>query len=253
MQPVFDFIRTQRTNPFFIWFAPVLPHRPHNAPEKYRSLYRDTSVAESDLGYYANISWFDDGVGELVDFLDSAGLREQTLIIYVIDNGWTTGGSGIFGGLKGKGTFHEQGFRTPVVFNWPGRVPGGTVRESLVSIVDLFPTALDYAGLRTPADRPGGSLRPIIEGDADRVREFVVGEGDSVVWVKGEYGPVRGRYLRDERWHYIELLHRSPRLFDVARDPDEVIDVMRQHLDVVAESRRRIESELARHLEMLRD
>ncbi|MEM7513066.1 MAG: sulfatase-like hydrolase/transferase, partial [Bacteroidota bacterium] len=68
-QPAYDFIEEAGENPFFIWFAPSLPHYPFDAPEKYYNLYKDEDMSESAKQYYANCTWFDDAWGEMVDYL----------------------------------------------------------------------------------------------------------------------------------------------------------------------------------------
>ena len=112
--------------------------------------------------------------------LEALGLRERTLLVYVVDNGWEAGASGgshlyQHGGPKGKQSLYEVGFRTPVLFNWPGHVPAGVVRDDLVSTVDLFPTLLAYAGALRPAGAFGQDLRPAIDEGNPVPRDAIVG------------------------------------------------------------------------------
>jgi uncharacterized sulfatase len=179
MTPLYDFIDENRASPFFIWFAPMLPHYPHDPPRSIVSTFDDTSVSPTARLYYANIVRLDDLVGELLERLDATGLRERTLVVLLADNGWDQTPdhlrAGIEDGPRGKKTIYEIGFRTPIILHWPGRIRGGERRGELVSTVDVFPTLLDYAGASAPPDRPGHSLRPLLEGGAAWPRKSVIG------------------------------------------------------------------------------
>ncbi|NQZ99665.1 MAG: sulfatase-like hydrolase/transferase [Myxococcales bacterium] len=258
MEPVYEFVREHREGPFFVWFAPLLPHHPYDAPAKYAELYRDARMDRGELGYYANVSWFDDCVGQLLSYVDSLGIREQTLIVLVVDNGWTTTGDDKtegygFGGARGKGTLHEAGFRTPIVINWPGRVAAGGVRQMLVSTVDLFPTFLEYADVPSPPGRAGKSLVPLVEGRATQGHDMIVGSQQVIVWSPVGPRPTVARFLRNELWHYIERPEAEPQLYDVVADPDEETNLAEDHSDLITKFRKSITTERQRHLRMLRE
>jgi len=91
LQPIYDFIDKNTEKPFFIWYGPSLPHTPLNPPEKYFNIYKDKDLSESAKEYYGNCTWFDDGVGDLMNYISSKALREKTMFIYVNDNGWEQG------------------------------------------------------------------------------------------------------------------------------------------------------------------
>ena len=162
LEPELEFIERNIDRPFFLWFAPVLPHLPHDAPAKYRQLYADSRPSER--GYFANISWFDDGIGRLVDRVRELGLERRTLFVYVVDNGWDTRAAesaevALLGGPHGKMSLHELGLRTPVLLRWLGGIEPAPHRDELVSLTDVFTTLLDYAGVPAPDGRIGHSLR----------------------------------------------------------------------------------------------
>ena len=90
-QPAYDFLEETKGQPFFMWFAPSLPHYPFDAPQQCYDLYKDEDMTESAKQYYANCTWFDDAWGQLVAHLKEKGLYENTLIVYVM----TMGGSRI--------------------------------------------------------------------------------------------------------------------------------------------------------------
>jgi arylsulfatase A len=110
MQPLWDFLSANREGPFFVWYAPMLPHVPFDAPEKFTRLYaQDPPLLR---GYRANMTRFDATVGQLLARLKSLGIRERTLVVYVSDNGWDTAVRGKIpglGGPKGKGSLYELG------------------------------------------------------------------------------------------------------------------------------------------------
>ncbi|MBW2272157.1 MAG: sulfatase-like hydrolase/transferase [Deltaproteobacteria bacterium] len=261
LAPVHDFLDRHGDAPFFLWFAPMLPHHPFDAGPEYSAPYQGRGLSGPALKYYANITRFDALVGELVAALEERGLREQTLIVYLADNGWDQGpgdsppgavtGGWERDGEKGKYSMHELGFRTPIVLNWPGQVPAGVVNEGLVSAVDLFPTVLDYAGAPPRPERPGSSLRAAVEGRAPWQREALVG---GMIHVRGSELrslPPEGRkflepepayFVRDRDWHYIHYeAWGAEQLFDLRKDPDENHDLAPHRPELTARYRARIE------------
>lgn len=254
MQPVFDFLDANADGPFFLWFAPMLPHLPHDAPDRFRALYDHPELTRFARAYYANVSWLDDVVGQLLAFLDDAGLREETLIVYLTDNGWDQEPRGsrlipLRDGPRGKQTLHELGLRTPIIFHWPGRIPAGERNASLVSILDIFPTLLDYADVATPAGRPGRSLRPLLEGEAMPTRERIVN------WMaRSRTSSERPRTgvdpwlnadpafaLRNDEWRYVwHPDDDHERLYHVASDPGERREVSWKHPELLTRFREEI-------------
>ncbi len=167
---LFSFLEGVGDRPFFVWWAPALPHRPHNPPDRFRERVsvQDIDVPpwirvqdrdaflEAEATSLAMAAWLDDGVAALVDKLEQASLRENTLLVFLIDNGWANG-------FVSKGSPSEKGIRTPLVFSWPGHLEGGMRIQELVSYLDLVPTVLDFASIPLPANLPGKSLRPLLE------------------------------------------------------------------------------------------
>jgi arylsulfatase A-like enzyme len=147
------------------------------------------------------------------------------------------------GGPKGKHTMYELGFRTPVVFSWPGRIPARETRDDLVSLVDVFATLADVAGVSPPADRTGVSLTPTLESGSPSSRDALIG-GMSHLRQPGGAKPAEDRawFWRDQRWHYLWYEDRqSDALFDVRTDPEERSDLVADHPEVAARARASIE------------
>ena len=167
-------------------------------------------------GYYAAVTAMDTNIGRLLDWLETNGLRENTLVVFTADNGMNMGHHGIWG--KGNGTYPPNMFDTavkvPTLVSRPGHVPQDLVCAKLLSQYDFMPTLLGYVGIEdSSADAlPGRDFSPILRGHS-------LGDS-SPVFVLDEYGPTR--MIRTDRWKYV---HRysdgSHELFDLANDPAE--------------------------------
>ncbi len=237
LDPVADFLDETGDAPFFLWFAPKLPHTPFDAPSIYRTLYQLFGVPWKEARYYAQVTWLDALVGELLATLDARGLRDDTLLLYVSDNGWDIQqGTFLVDRGHGKGTPYELGTRSPLVLNWPGTVPAGVVREDLVAGEDIFPTILDYAGAEALPDRPGRSLKPAIESGEPFGREEVVG------FHRGGRQHYTGHFVRTARWRYVALADGREVLYEVAVDPFEREDVAALHPDLLERFRESVAS-----------
>jgi uncharacterized sulfatase len=251
MQPVYDFIDRHRDEPFFLFLTPNVPHRPWSPPPEHRVPYEPLKkeLGGWTLGYYASITWLDDTIGELVAYLDEKQLRSRTLIVYLSDNGFRQEPGDPFDPKQidhGKDSMGEIGFRTPLIFNWPGRIPAGVVRTDLVSSLDLFPTLLDFAGVPDPPARSGVDLRAAIEHGTKVPRNEVIGAVERVrpVSVDGAPGPRKDRayFVRTPKWHYVQFpADGTQQLFDIETDPEERSDVATANPEAVSDLRRRIE------------
>ena len=155
------FMSLARGKPFFLWVAFHDPHRPFDADAlaarhdpvsvDIPPYMADTAETREDLArYYDEIGRMDGIVGKILDALDAHGLREDTLVIFLSDNGAPF--------PREKGTVYDAGVRTPLLFRWPGVVAGGARSDGLMSVIDLAPTILEVAGLAVPGDMQGESI-----------------------------------------------------------------------------------------------
>jgi uncharacterized sulfatase len=230
LQPIYDFLEQQdKDKPFFLWYAPMMPHEPHNPPERLLKKYavegRNIKVAR----YWAMCEWFDETCGELLDYLDKKGLRDNTLVVFVIDNGWIqeTGDTKTTRGWfapKSKLSPYDGGLRTPVMLRWPGRTKAGRY-DDLVSTIDLAPTILTACGVKPPKEMPGLSLLDAAAGKGPLARKAVFGEiylHTSVNLDKPALS-LTHRWVREGDWKLIvfEEPKAPPELYNVARDPHE--------------------------------
>lgn len=255
MQPLWNFMEAHRDEPFFVWFAPMLPHLPFDAPEEFQAPYRDAGLPRSEAAYLANVTRLDARVGEIVERLETLGLRKRTLVVYVSDNGWNPRspasgrGADPQGGPRGKLSMYELGFRTPLVLSWPGVVPAGRDGR-LVSIVDLFATLLDFGGVPPPPDRPGQSLRALLLGTGGFARDQVAG-GMTLLRASEQAG-YRTRhetawFLRTPQWRYVWYPERNrEELYRIDEDPFESRDLVHRNPEQAARLKRQLEKWIAR-------
>ena len=160
MKPALEFMDDcqKEETPFFLWYAPLLPHTPHNPPPRLLESYTKPGVPLPVAKYRAMCEWFDETCGTLLDHLDERGLAENTLVLLVVDNGWIQKPNANGYAPRSKRTPYEGGVRTPIVLRWPGKIAPAR-REVPVSSVDLAPTILAACGLEAPATWPGVDLR----------------------------------------------------------------------------------------------
>ncbi len=235
LDPLRDFLDSVGSSPFFLWVAPTLPHVPFDAPAEYRAPYAQLGLSAGAVGYFGNVRWFDEFLGEFLGELDRRGLRQDTLIIYLSDNGWGVDlqPTVIVGSGRGKATPHDLGVRTPIIVSGPSNlvVPGRY--DDLVSSSDIAATILSYVdGARIPPESVGQSLRPRIEGGPPVVHERIVTHefGDAVLELP---------------WRYIRRLEGGEELYDIEQDPLEFVDVAAANPGIVAGLRQRADEHLA--------
>lgn len=233
MQPIFDFIAgaVAERKPFFVWYAPMLPHDPHDAPERFFAKYRDIAPHEATARYWANIEWFDETCGQLFDHLDAQGLSENTIVLYVTDNGWIPGAAVNRFDPRSKQSPYDGGLRTPILVSWPGKIAARR-SESLASSLDLAPTILAAAGAEVPRDLPGLNLA---DESAVTTRKTLFGEcfTHNAVDLDRPASSLRWRWVIDNEWKLISPAPQNepganPELFHIPADPFETKDLARQ-------------------------
>jgi arylsulfatase A-like enzyme len=156
MEPCYDFINeaVAQKKPFFLWYAPMLPHDPHTPPERLLAKYRDKTPSLEVAKYWACVEWFDETCGQLLDFLKQKGLDDNTLVFFTTDNGWIQDPNSPRYAPRSKQSQYDGGLRSPMMLRWPGKV-APRKSESLVSTIDWAPTALRAAGIEPVKDMQG--------------------------------------------------------------------------------------------------
>ena len=149
MDPIYDFMEESDSlnQPFFIWYAPFLPHTPHNPPKTLEDKYLKVAPSPYIAKYWAMVEWFDQTVGELLNHLKEKGWEDNTIIVYTCDNGWIQSIDNPRYAPKSKRAPHEGGIRTPLMFKYPGSITPKLNEANVVSNVDIVPTIHSLLGL----------------------------------------------------------------------------------------------------------
>ncbi len=253
MQPVYDYVEKNNEKPFFIWFAPELPHYPFDAPDKYYNIYKDKDMTESAKRYYANCTWFDDGVGELVRFLKEKGEFDNTLFVYVNDNGWEQEPHQEFrhdslrwhnGGDKGKLSVYDQSFRTPIIFSWKDKIKAGATSKALMHSADIPATILDYIDVKVPDNYFGRSYKPLVEDTSKRDRNIIIGKATQMRSEEDMMGmKIEAYWARTDDWFFQwNLTTETIGLFDMNTDPRNDNNLAESNAELVEDFKQRIEN-----------
>jgi arylsulfatase len=240
--------------PWFLSFNPYYPHPPFDPPIEYeerynpdelpKPLFRDSDLdaqkyladvdfqsevrRPEDFGiqkmiaqYYGMIELIDEKIGDILETLERTGQRDNTLIIFTSDHGETLGDHGLL--YKGC-RFYEGLVRVPLIMAWKDHFSPGLVSDALVELTDIAPTLLEVSGLPRPYRMQGKSLLPILDGESNKIRDYVRSEYYHVLMPAEENG-FEGSYgtmYRDERYKLVVYHNQAiGELFDLKEDPDE--------------------------------
>jgi len=233
MEPIFDFIDQLQGRPFFLWYAPFLPHTPHNPPERILSKYMDKTDSLRLARYWAMCEWFDETCGQLLDHLEERGLAENTMVLYVCDNGWIQSLDQDNFAPRSKRTPYEGGIRTPIMIRWPGHVQPRMDSERLVSSIDLAPTVLRACELEATSAMQGIDL---LDETALSERDTIFGASytHDVVDRNEPWSSLETRWVIQGPWKL--LLHQEnipAELYDLKTDPTEERNLAEEKPDLV--------------------
>lgn len=167
--------------------------------------------------YLATIQSVDDGVGQVLDYLDEAGLAENTIVVYTSDQGFYLGEHGWFD----KRFMYEESFRTPLLMRYPKEIKAGTVVNELIQNLDFAATFLDYANTPIPGDIQGESFRKILSGESKEWRDAIY---YTYYEYPGEHNVQRHHGIRTDRYKLIHFYYDSDtwELYDLEKDPSEM-------------------------------
>ncbi len=233
---IMDFTERNQDDPWFVYWPMALTHRPLEPtpdspeyadfePPSNQTLGGRTwdeleNWPDDERFYKDMVEYHDKLIGRVVDHLEKTGQRENTLIIYLGDNGSPAEVCSIVHNhtevCGGKGLTKDRGTHVPLICNWPGTVQPSVVQTDLIDNCDHLPTILDAAGIQVPEGYviDGRSFLPQLKGE----------EGNPHDWLFFHFEPMSGRnvrpaarFLRDHRWK----LYEDGRIFDLSADPDE--------------------------------
>ncbi len=255
LQRIADGRRAGATDPFCLSVGLMLPHPPYVAwPEDY-ALYaervrppttvappagrehpwlawwrNDRGIAEVDAAsshrsraaYWGLVTRLDHMIGQILTTLDRLGLAENTLIVYTSDHGDQLGERGLWW----KHTFYEESVSVPLILSWPGQLPATARRPHVVNLIDLTATVLDALGAAPLPHAQGKSFLEVARDasapwDDETFSEYCTDEVPA--WTGGQ--AVRQRMIRSGRWKLVYYHGYRPQLFDLERDPRELVDL----------------------------
>ncbi len=233
-QEAVSFIERHRDEPFFLYFPHHAPHSPLQATKKYLDRYKREDFAhlgehaETRHIYAAMVSAIDDGVGMIRDTLRKHGLEENTLLLFISDNG----GTGRFAGSNtplrdGKGTCSEGGIRVPWIASWPAKINPGQVSSEVITMMDLWPTFRELAGGKDHwANKPDGvDINQALAGGKAPQRDLFWRFGDS-------------RAMRRGQWKLLQNGDVPTQLYDLSSDRREQHDLAAAQPDTRAQLER---------------
>jgi len=232
---IIDFMERNQDDPFFVYFPMALTHRPREPtpdspefdefiPPSNETLggrtWAELEGWEDDPRYYKDmVEYHDKVIGRVNDKLAELGIAEDTLVIYVGDNGSPVEVCSVVHShteiCGGKGLTVDRGTHVPLIASWPGTIPEGHVESDLIDSSDFLPTILDAAGI-TPPDEylmDGRTFLPQLKGE----------KGNSRDWVYFHFEPMSGRNSRFARYvrNHDYKLYDDGRLFDLSADAEE--------------------------------
>ncbi len=216
------FLNDHKTKPFFLFLSYNAPHyaRPGvlQAPDSYLKKFDQPDPNKKRLVYSAMVSCMDDGIGKVLEAVKSNGLEENTIVMFVSDNGGDPSNGGCNAPFSGmKWSLKEGGIRVPMIMKWPGQLPPGTTTKETLHMIDCYPTMLAAAGVPLPADIKihGSNVLDVLKGKAPAPDRPLFFGKDTV---------------RKGKWKL-----RGENLYDLEADPQEKVDLAAAQPEVVAE------------------
>lgn len=220
----------EKEKPFFAYISLNAPHGPLYCPEEYVKPYENDPRVSSPE-FYGMITNIDDNLSRLMSLLDEEGIADNTILVFMTDNGTASGiigGRGYDGGMRGKkNSEYEGGHRVPFILRWPdGNIKAGKSVETLTAHIDILPTFIELCGLNTPeVDYDGTSISELLFSETpDWQERSLVVESQRVV------DPIKWRKsaVMTDRWRLVN----GEELFLLGDDPKQATDLSEKHPEV---------------------
>lgn len=234
-----DFIEKNHERPFFCYIATNAPHSPLNVPQEYYDLYEDTELGSGTKRFYGMITNIDDNFKRLEDKLKKLKIADNTILIFMTDNGTGGGYATNNGGMRGKkGSNYEGGHCVPFFIKWKdGNLTGGRDVDNLTAHIDVFPTFVELCDLNFVPVKPidGVDITPLLRGtstswadrclvtDSQRVQSLVKWKSSAVM---------------TERWRLID----GKELYEIKKDKMQKTDIAAENPELVTMLRWQYES-----------
>jgi len=241
-----DFITRKKGGPFFLYYSMMLTHAPYQPTpdsQDWDPKAQGEQVNRKPEHFADMVAYMDKLIGKLVARLDALGIRDNTLLLFVGDNGTGRGTRSMMGDrlvIGGKGTTTDAGMHVPLIASWPGKTPAGSVCADLVDSTDFLPTILDAAGVATPSGLmlDGRTFLPQIRGAGGQPRD----------WIYSWYSPRQSADMtvREFAFDHRYKLYRSGVFFDLSRDVEEKQPLTITSLEGPAAAAQRLQDALDR-------
>lgn len=223
------FIDRFKDRPFFLYLPFNAPHGAsnlekdsHQVPAEYLTRYPDEDPKSNRTKYRAMVSCLDDAVGSILDRLKSLGLDNNTLVIFLSDNGGTRTGSN--GPLRGhKSQMFEGGIRVPFIASWPGHLPAGAISDEFLTSLEIFPTLTGVSGSKLPTNvtLDGFDMLPVLQAKQKSRRE-------EMFWQRRS-----DKAARVGQYKWVATANGSGGLFDLSSDLGEERDLRAERPEVL--------------------
>ncbi len=249
-----QFIAAPSDKPFFVYLPLNAMHSPHTVAAEYSNRFRAAGHSEQRSGFYGQIVNFDENLGRLLDTLEQLQVADDTIVIFMGDNGSAVGTSGtpsdsaFNAGMRGmKGSVFEGGHRVACFVRWPVRLQAGHTVDRLTSCRDWLPTLVQYCRLGSSGapQFDGQSLQPLLEDQAQGWPErtmFVQRQPDQPALrpAARQHGGKAHYAVLTEKWRLVD-----GQLFEITGDPGQKHDIAAAHPGVVQDLRERYEQHFA--------
>ena len=228
-------IRQWKDQPFFINLGHYAVHTPIQAIDEVAARYKKEGKSDVNAKYAAMVESIDDSTRDILQTLEDLDLDDRTMIIFTSDNGGLDNGGRPTDNAplrSGKGYAYEGGIRVPFLVRWPGKIKPGMTSDTPVCSIDVFPTILEAAGIRAPAERKidGLSLWPLLQPDGQAKLNR-----DELIWHFPHYRHAPGPYsiLRKGNWKLIHFDEGISELYDLENDLSESRNLADKEVDRV--------------------
>lgn len=234
------FMRDEDERPFFIYLPLNAMHSPVTVAERYWKPFAAQEIAEKRAKFFGMIQNFDENLGRLLTLLDEKDLSEETIVLFMGDNGTSNGANGIPAeedghnvGMRGKkGSVYDGGHRMACFVRWPGKLTAGREVEALTSHRDWLPTLIDLCSLKAPegVEFDGSNITPLLKGDGEIPERTFFVERQGAKLKKGKLtkkGSIPFAVLT-EKWRMV-----SGELYDIEEDPGQEKNVAEEYPEIV--------------------
>lgn len=234
----------EKKKPFFMWYAPFLPHAPHTPPDSLLQKYLPKAPTPYVAKYWAMCEWFDQTCGDLMNYIEEKGETENTLFVYVCDNGWIQNEDNSSYDKNSKRSPYDFGLRTPIMYKWKGKIKPHRDSITLTSSLDMVPTVLDLVGIRKPKNLDGVS---VLDEKKLKSRNAIYGEiydhDFNTIDSSLQYRMVMTKpyklILPNQENNQVK---KEIELYNIYTDPNEENNLANEHPEVVSELKMKIES-----------